>query len=214
VDRVWRWAAIGAALVGVGLMVAVGQRDDAPVSDPAAEQPPGATIECSAPARIVRGPTEDYCAVQRSGKSVRHGPAVEWYDASRHHRRASGRYRNGVRDGLWIGWHASGARESEQRFVEGTAQGIFQRWFPNGVLAIEGEYVDGEKHGSWTEYFDNGRRAESGEYWTGVRQGSWTRWYPNGLKRSVRTYTAGDVDGFKEWNESGDLIDQTPTAAR
>jgi hypothetical protein len=59
---------------------------------------------------------------------------------------ASGSYRNGKKDGLWIYHYPNGNMKEEGRYKLGVKTGMWVEWYPDGELMWKGEYVRGKRH--------------------------------------------------------------------
>lgn len=69
-----------------------------------------------------------------------------------------GRYRNGVRHGLWTYWFKNGRKWSESAFENGLRTGKSVVWLESGFKNYEGNYSKGRPHGTWTFYAPDGSR--------------------------------------------------------
>ncbi len=82
-----------------------------------------------------------------------------------------GSFKNGLREGLWVGYHE------------------------NGQLAYKGDYKNGNAEGSWVSYHDNGQLMYKGDYKNGRQDGYWMGYFNDG---SVLTAITGTFkDGVK-----------------
>lgn len=59
---------------------------------------------------------------------------------------ASGTYKNGKPDGLWIYRYPNGNLKEEGRYRQGVKTGMWVEWYPEGELMWKGEYVNGKRH--------------------------------------------------------------------
>ncbi len=77
-----------------------------------------------------------------------------------------GRYRRGVKTGVWQAFYPDGHKWSEHVYEAGVQTGAYRTWHPNGQLAIEGHYSsEGQPTGVWL-FFDslgNVQREVAGE---------------------------------------------------
>lgn len=76
-------------------------------------------------------------------------------------RQASGKYKNGMRHGVWITHHANGKLQSEGRYDLGLEQGNWKYYYENGDMEAKGPFVDGKLHGNWTFYYTDGKTVET-----------------------------------------------------
>lgn len=63
-----------------------------------------------------------------------------------------GKFKNGLKVGLWKTWFQNGKMETTQEFYNGLSSGKFQKFDPNGNLIEKGKYSKGKKHGLWVNY--------------------------------------------------------------
>lgn len=61
----------------------------------------------------------------------------------------------------------------EIKITEGLKQGIWKGYHPNGKLAWEGEFLMGKKHGKWKIYDEDGNLIEEGDYNMDKKTGTW-----------------------------------------
>lgn len=73
---------------------------------------------------------------------------------------ATGKLKEGKRDGLWTFTYKS----SQKRYAKGS-------------------YEYGKRHGEWVWYRPNGKPLVKGKYRYGKQEGLWTHWQPNGTTR-------------------------------
>ena len=93
--------------------------------------------------------------------------------------RLVGRYRAGVRDGVWRQLRADGKKVSEGGFVDDLRQGAWTLYLDDGSRA-QGEYLDDQRQGRWVVYGKNGNRRAEGPVVDGVRQGVWSEYDARG----------------------------------
>ena len=78
--------------------------------------------------------------------------------------REQGSFKNGKRDGAWVGYHK------------------------NGQLWYEGNYKNGKSEGTWTDYHTNGQLWSKGNYKNGRLDGVWVVYSRDGQLYSKDTY--------------------------
>ncbi|WP_131474483.1 hypothetical protein [Flavobacterium sp. KMS] len=61
-----------------------------------------------------------------------------------------GKYKNGLRVGLWKTWYPNGVIATTQMWVNGLRSGIYSRYDKNGDLIENGDYTADKKTGKWT----------------------------------------------------------------
>lgn len=63
-----------------------------------------------------------------------------------------GKFKNGLRIGLWKTWHPNGLLETIQNWSNGVKKGNYFRYDQNGILAEKGNFKDDKKQGKWYDY--------------------------------------------------------------
>lgn len=63
-----------------------------------------------------------------------------------------GKFKNGLKVGLWKTWFQNGMMETTQEFYNGLSSGKFQKFDANGTLIEKGKFNKGKKHGLWVNY--------------------------------------------------------------
>lgn len=71
------------------------------------------------------------------------------------HKSESGRYRNGLKHGLWKSYGAQGNVTRQTQFVHGEATGAFQTFYDNAKTREKGTLKNGLRHGAFKEYHPN-----------------------------------------------------------
>ena len=79
-----------------------------------------------------------------------------------------GSFKNGKRDGSWIGYWANGKLQSKTNHKNGKLEGSWVSYHLNGQLRDKGQYKNGLKDGSWFSYFGNGQLSSRRNYKDGV----------------------------------------------
>ena len=54
-----------------------------------------------------------------------------------------GKYKDGLREGLWVSWHENGQKKSEVNYKDGKWDGLLTTWHKNGQKLREANYKDG-----------------------------------------------------------------------
>ena len=65
-------------------------------------------------------------------------------------------YKDGKKDGPWIGYHDNGQLWSKGTFKDGKEDGPWVYYHDNGQLYSKGTYKDGKKVGPWVYYNKDG----------------------------------------------------------
>ena len=112
--------------------------------------------------------------------------------------KAKGPFRNGLREGKWIFYHANGKRKAEGSFLHGKQDGEWRLYAKSGRKVSEGRYVAGRREGLWSFYFADGRLRLKGPYKRGLREGLWSNYYRSGRIFYTGSYKRGLADG--EWS--------------
>ncbi len=102
-----------------------------------------------------------------------------------------GYFVDGLRHGDWLSWHSDQILAWRGNFRCSKRQGVFSWWQPSGEKLQEGSFVDDRRDGEWTYWWPNGQRKEQGLFVSGKRQGSWTQWDEAGKPES-RSYDNGE----------------------
>jgi antitoxin component YwqK of YwqJK toxin-antitoxin module len=62
-----------------------------------------------------------------------------------------GSFAGGVKDGVWVSYHADGARSSEGKMIDGKQHGEWSYWSSDGQSRTVGQWKLGNKDGVWRE---------------------------------------------------------------
>ena len=104
------------------------------------------------------------------------GPGPEWGPM-----RYQGKYRNGLRDGLWRVTDAEdGSPIWETTWANGEWHGPSTSWYRSGRRRSAGDYEHGCMSGVWTYWFENGQTAATGQYAADRKTGAWQYWDDEG----------------------------------
>lgn len=125
--------------------------------------PPGATLMGAAPPKG----EEVWCQKIVKAKPVKDGIFIAWGDGP--DKLIQGTYRNGLQEGEWTTWYASGQRSAVDHFHDGEQNGMHTSWYINGVKALEGKYVMGRREGVWTRWDPTGFTSKQEVYKGGKR---------------------------------------------
>jgi len=90
--------------------------------------------------------------------------------------------------------------------MNGLRQGIWKEYYATGELKSEGNYIDSKEEGAWKFYFQNQKIEVEGRYKNGKKEGTWYWYYPNGTLLQEENRNQGKLDGeFLEYDESGNI---------
>jgi len=112
--------------------------------------PPGGTLMGAPPPKG----EEVWCQKIIDGKPVKDGLFIVY--GGDHNKLIQGTYRDGVQEGEWTTWYATGQRSAVDHFHNGLQDGLHISWYFNGVKSIEGEYRMGKREGVWTRWDPTG----------------------------------------------------------
>ena len=79
-----------------------------------------------------------------------------------------GSFKNGKKDGFWLGYWENGQLQSKTNHKNGKLEGSWVSYHLNGQLRDKGQYKNGLKDGSWVSYFGNGQLRSKGNYKKGI----------------------------------------------
>jgi len=131
-------------------------------------------------------------------------------------------YRNGILEGISIGFSPEGTIVSATEYrngmlageglvlEDGSRTGSWKEYYPGGSLKAEGEYTNGNKTGTWKYYHLNGKVEQTGIYnKDGKPDGTWKWYFDSGQLLREENYYRGKKDGLtEEYDEEGNLIEQ------
>ena len=93
-------------------------------------------------------------------------------------------YKNGIQQGLEIGWHTkTGKKSYESNWNEGKKEGLYIRYWPNGKKRSSVNYINDVKEGLKTVWHKNGQTDYQQNYSGGTRLGS--QFIPKSVKTSL-----------------------------
>ena len=78
-----------------------------------------------------------------------------------------GFFKNGKKDGAWVGYHENGQLKYKGIFNNGKLKGAWVEYYENGQLLSKINYKNGEAEGAWVEYYDDGTLKKKGSYKNG-----------------------------------------------
>jgi uncharacterized protein len=123
-----------------------------------------------------------------------------------------GRYRGGVKHGVWREWTADRILVLEQTWKRGKLDGSVKK-FVDGKLSLEAAYADGQASGSYVEH-RNGKPAVTGSYAADRKTGTWTHHAADGSVILIATYKSGVLDGPWRQLTDGNVLEGTMVAGR
>ena len=72
-----------------------------------------------------------------------------------------GKFKNGIKDSEWIGYHKNGQLDYKGSFKNGRREGYWEFYYRNGELWMKGNFKDGYYVGNWVGFYEDGRLMES-----------------------------------------------------
>lgn len=111
--------------------------------------------------------------------------------------------KDGKRHGRYTRLHAEGAKAEEVDYVDGLQQGLFVGWEATGALRETGTFKDGQRTGRWRSYME-GKIAFEGDFEAGAQNGGFIAWHGTGNKQGEGRFRHGEPCGpFKCWEPDG-----------
>ena len=123
-----------------------------------------------------------------------------------------GRYRGGLKHGVWKAWTPDGVLLLEQSWKRGKLDGSVKKYV-DGKLSLEATYLDGQVAGVYTEH-RNGKPAVTGSYAADRKDGTWTHYATDGAVVLTSTYKIGVLDGPWRQLVDGNVLEGTMVGGR
>lgn len=114
---------------------------------------------------------------------------------------ARGEYRRDERIGEWTHYYEDGRPRMRGSYADGRQQGLWEYWHEGGELQCRGTFVDGREHGEWTFWHRNGQLAQRGCFVRGQRQLRWQEWDDAGQLLAVGPFL--DDVAADRWQRRG-----------
>ena len=109
-----------------------------------------------------------------------------------------GSYWKGLEDGKWI--YELGDHREEGEYIDGMRDGQWKSYYASGNIKFEGKFIEDNPHGEHIWYWDNGKIKQKGSYIMGRKHGDWTTYNYDGSPFLVITFENGiekKYDGVK-----------------
>ena len=91
----------------------------------------------------------------------------------------------------------------------GLYEGSWKYFYATGELKAEGEYLNGEKSGIWKYYYLEGNLEQKGNFKKSLASGEWSWYFPNGELKRLEYYRKGREDGESiEYDNKGKIINK------
>lgn len=111
---------------------------------------------------------------------------------------------NGVKEGAYMTWYASGKKESIKYYKDNKLEGAVITWYENGSYERKVEFLNNKKHGKFESFYENGQLKETGAYVNGKKTGVGVGYYENGQKESEGNWVDDAEDGLHtSWFKTG-----------
>ena len=136
----------------------------------------------------------------KNGK--KNGSWIGWYQNGQIHRKSN--WVEGNLNGLQLAWYENGERKWRANWKNGHKHGICFGWFPDGRKKWESYYKDDKKHGLCSAWYENGNKERESSWKNGEKNGLFSGWFKNGKKERESNYNMGKADGlWSGWYENG-----------
>lgn len=137
--------------------------------------------------------------------NLAHGP-VKWFHPTRV-LKSTGRYVNGKKEGLWLGFDDQGNLIDSSTYHDGYLTGVSFRWHSNG-MAKDSLDFDGQGNGVQVSWYDDGNLASAGR-WTAdtVKKDRWKYFHKNGTVMATEDYVNGKLVTCNCYTEAGQALD-------
>lgn len=109
-----------------------------------------------------------------------------------------GSFWKGFEDGSWT--YDIGDHREEGEYIEGLRDGQWKSYYATGNIKFEGKFIEDNPHGEHIWYWDNGKLKDKGNYIMGRKHGDWITYNHDGSPFLVITYENGiekKYDGVK-----------------
>jgi antitoxin component YwqK of YwqJK toxin-antitoxin module len=141
---------------------------------------------------------DDSCTIQ-------HGDYIS-YDIDGH-LTETGVYRNGKKEGLWLGYNEQGFVVDSGRYFNDHLRGTRMKWYDNGIPRDSINF-DGAGNGVQISWDEDGSFASAG-YWMQdtLKTGRWKYYFPDGHLKATEDYNNGKLAVCNCYTEKGEPID-------
>lgn len=114
-----------------------------------------------------------------------------YYDASTFKLKAVEHYKLGKKDGEWLIYFDNGKISSSYHYQKDTLDGPWKEYFLDGTRRLSANYKRGYLQGKYIIFASDGRIIEEGNYQGGVRHGDWISYDKEGNRTKVEKYRNG-----------------------
>lgn len=112
--------------------------------------------------------------------------------------RYEGRYKDGLRDGLWRVFYPEGMIAWQTTWSAGVWNGPCGGWWRSGAAKYEGQRQDGQHTGEWKFWLEDGQLTATGYYEEDRKVGEWRYWSPDGAPIDEESWEKSVGDEF-DW---------------
>lgn len=120
-----------------------------------------------------------------------------------------GSYKNGKKDGLWLGYHENGVIADSTVYINGIAKGTSLQWYSNGYMSDSAVW-NMDSSGVAVGWFNNGNVSYAGRYAAGYkRNGRWQYFHNNAILSAIEVYNNGYLIDKKYFDEDGKPVNDT-----
>lgn len=113
-----------------------------------------------------------------------------------------GRYVQGKKQGLWLGYHNNGMMKDSSFYENDHTRGISLSWHSNGYLA-DSVYTQEDGYAVNTGWFSNGNPSYAGRSLLKKREGVWQFFHVNGQLAAKETYLHDKITDSSYFDEEG-----------
>jgi antitoxin component YwqK of YwqJK toxin-antitoxin module len=117
-----------------------------------------------------------------------------------------GSFKNGRRDGQWIGYHENGQLLYKGNYKSGKEVGTWVYHYDNGNLLQRSEHKLGNYHGLFSTFYSDAKIKSERNYKNGKRHGLWTVYSPDGNVIQKGEFKNDKREGFwLDINQQGNI---------
>ena len=103
-----------------------------------------------------------------------------------------GSFKNGERDGAWVGYRENGQLWYEENYKSGKREGARVGYHDNGQLRYKANFKNGNYEGALVEYWINGQLESKGNFKSNKKEGLWVSYNEDGTVWKEMTGTFKD----------------------
>ena len=139
---------------------------------------------------------------------------MEFYDSGSEGEKgplkSKGNYVNGLAEGKYTFYFASGAVDEINNYVNDSLEGPYQAFYESGAIKQNGIYKDDLLHGEVLEFYDSGSEGEKGplkskgNYVNDLREGKYIFYFESGAIKQIDSYVNDEFNGeYEIYYDSG-----------